>query len=256
MENKQFLVFETLQDGASKTFNNYFTLIKGFLFSVLAAAVVVAGVILVNWSLIVTVQDLFPSVQAIESCSGNIECQKALIAPLTDLIVNNGLIIFMSLVFLYIFFAAIWLGYTKYGLKVYDDNTATFQDMFPSLGQTVRFLVTCWVYILIVCFGLCLLVFPGIYWAIRFSFFRCAILDKNAGIFESLKASWYLTRGYGLKLWVLMILIMILYSVSGFIPFSSIITMPLVLMIYVCAYRKLSLAHGVFKKGNENSSHR
>lgn len=243
MENKQFLVLETLQDGAKKAFHNYLTLIKGFLLSFLAVIVVGAGAILVNWSFIRSAMELLPKMQALESCGENVACQKGLLMPLVALILSNFLILFLTFLFLYIFFSSLWLGYTKYSLKVYDDSQASLKDLFPSFAQVIRFVITGWLYGIIIVLGLLLLLLPGIYWAIRFSFFRCAILDENAGIIQSLKSSWHLTRGHSLQLLGLWILVSILYAISGIIPFSGIITLPLILMIYVCTYRKLGLVY-------------
>ena len=51
---------------------------------------------------------------------------------------------------------------------------------------------------IIVVFGICLFIIPGIYLALRLQFFTAFIVEEDTGIIESLKRSWEITRGQGM----------------------------------------------------------
>ncbi len=81
------------------------------------------------------------------------------------------------------------------------------------------------------------------YFALRLAFARLAIVD-GAGVIESLRRSWHLTRGAVAKL-LLFALAAILVNLLGAIPFGLglLLTIPLTLLALAHAYIKLKHRH-------------
>lgn len=69
------------------------------------------------------------------------------------------------------------------------------RHFFPVLGASILFG-------LIVVIGVICLIVPGIWLALRLGQFQLAIVDRNLGPIEGLKASWEMTRGNALMLFV------------------------------------------------------
>jgi uncharacterized membrane protein len=81
---------------------------------------------------------------------------------------------------------------------------------------------------------------PGIYFAIRFYFFIYFIVDKKAGIIESLKRSWEITKG---QAWNLFLFNLVLFGINllGVICFliGLLVTLPITGVATAFVYRKL-----------------
>ena len=97
------------------------------------------------------------------------------------------------------------LGYMKNIFQALDGE----EPQFSAYGQQARKIITYFVANLfmgiIVVFGICLFIIPGIYLALRLQFFTAFIVEEDTGIIESLKRSWEITRGQGMPLFMLML---------------------------------------------------
>lgn len=87
------------------------------------------------------------------------------------------------------------MGMTRIVLKFVDGGRGDFNDLFSNFDVFLDYLGASVLYGLIVLGGLCLLIVPGIIWAIRFGFFGYFILDRKLGAIDALKASSALTKG-------------------------------------------------------------
>ncbi len=86
-----------------------------------------------------------------------------------------------------------------------------------------------------------LLIFPGIYFAIKYKFFIYFILDKSNNAGESLKASAIITRNHMWKLFLFYILIFIINIIGVLvIGVGLLVTLPLSMLAEAHVYRKLS----------------
>jgi uncharacterized membrane protein len=96
-------------------------------------------------------------------------------------------------------------------------------------------------YGLIVGVGFILLVVPGIYLALRLQFYSFYVVDKNAGITDSLKMSWEATKGNTLNIF-LFVLILIALNILGAIALlvGLLVTIPVSFIAVALLYRKLS----------------
>ena len=95
-----------------------------------------------------------------------------------------------------------------------------------------------------------ILVFVALYFALRIMFFNTFIVDDKSGPLESLKQSFELTKGYFLKVLVILIIIVLFIAVpailSEYFPLTSLIiifTYPFVNIILAVTYRKLVYSH-------------
>ncbi len=125
--------------------------------------------------------------------------------------------------------------YYKIPLNFCDGIRGRIADLFLQYRFFFRYIFATILYGLMCAGGVILLVVPGIYLAIRFSFYGYFIVDKNSGITESLKGSWRITRGSAWKLF--------LYSlvIGGMNILGA-----LVLMVGLFATIPTSLAAGAF----------
>lgn len=96
-------------------------------------------------------------------------------------------------------------------------------------------------YTLIVMWGLILLVIPGIYFAIRLSFWEFFLVDQKLTIKESLRASWDKTKWHERQLlwvWFLSLGVMILWVLALFIGLLR--AVPTIKIAYTHLYKKLA----------------
>jgi hypothetical protein len=90
----------------------------------------------------------------------------------------------------------------------------------------------------------------ALYFALRIMFFITFIVDDKSGPLESIMQSFKLTKGYFIKVVLILLIILILIAIpayiSGFFPLASlliIVTYPFVSIILAVTYRKLVYSH-------------
>ncbi len=134
------------------------------------------------------------------------------------------------------------LGSINLVLHLIDGKKAEIADLYNYSNLAMKILKTFVASILFgIAFvvGLILLVIPGVYIAIRSQFFVYYIVDKDAGIVDSLKMSWNLTKNGVLNLF-LFDLLLIFLNILGAILFGIglLVTVPLSLIAVTSLYRK------------------
>lgn len=132
------------------------------------------------------------------------------------------------------------MGMIRIVLKFVDGGRGDFNDLFSNFDVFLDYLGASVLYGLIVLGGLCLLIVPGIIWAIRFGFFGCFILDRKLGPIDALKASSALTKGakwdlfvFGLAAWGINILGMLCLGIG------VLVTQPVTWLAFGFVYRRL-----------------
>jgi len=138
------------------------------------------------------------------------------------------------------------IGIIYIALRLHDENTAKFKDIFKAVPFFWRYIGTSIAYAVTVLVGLILLIVPGIYWAIKYSFYKYMLIDKNLGPIEALKESGKITHGAKWNLLLFFIVIMIL-NIIGILAMGVglLISMPVTLMATVYVYRKLLKRGGI-----------
>lgn len=134
------------------------------------------------------------------------------------------------------------IGFIKIVLKLIDGHKAEIQELWAYPQYFINLLVSSILYGLIVGVGFILLVVPGIYLALRLQFYSFYVVDKNAGITDSLKMSWEATKGNTLNIF-LFVLILIALNILGAIALlvGLLVTIPVSFIAVALLYRKLSV---------------
>ena len=133
------------------------------------------------------------------------------------------------------------LGYTKNMIQALDNEEPQFSAYGQQSRKIFTLLIAGLIFTIIVIIGLVLLVIPGIYLAIRLSFFNISIVEEDAGILSSLKRSWEITKGQEIPL-LLLLLAAIGFTVLGlaFFIICIFVTTPLIGLMYCYVFKKLT----------------
>jgi len=132
------------------------------------------------------------------------------------------------------------LGVTQFGLKLLRGEEALISDLFSQGSKLIKASIAYLIYALMVALGFICLILPGIYLAIKFMFYKQAIVEKDLGIIEAFKYSSKLTRDNKLFLFALFTLSLIII-LAGFIALivGLIWAIPIVWLSNLIAYRYL-----------------
>lgn len=157
--------------------------------------------------------------------------------PAADSYVGNFIAVAISCIISLLFN----LGYTKNIFQALDGE----EPQFSAYGQQSRKILTYFVanilFFIVVSIGLMFLIIPGIYLALRLQFFTMFIVEEDAGITDSLKRSWEITKGQGLPLFMLFLTTLAIILVGMIIFFIGIfLAFPILLMMQCYVYRKLN----------------
>jgi uncharacterized membrane protein len=147
-------------------------------------------------------------------------------------------------VLLYALHRLMALGMVKISLDFYDHDRSTLKTLFSCWRLIFRDIVATFLYWLMCAVGFALLIIPGFYLLITFGFYQYAIVDENAGVFESFKRSAQITKGNKVNLCGLVLLLAIIrWAALSFFGVTLLIVVPAVALIYAHVYRKLMAAH-------------
>jgi uncharacterized membrane protein len=135
------------------------------------------------------------------------------------------------------------IGYTKIFLRINDGESPKLAEIFQEYKTFWRFLGISILMPLAVLGGLILLIIPGIFWAVRFSFSQLIVVDTKMGPIAAMKESYAITKGSFWKL-------LGFYAVMGFLNLSGLLlfgigllmTIPLTTLASIYIYRELSKA--------------
>lgn len=154
---------------------------------------------------------------------------------------NNFLGSIISFIFI-VLFLVIQLGAYNMILKIVDGKKAAIQDLYtyPNVAMKVlRNIVAGLIVGFIVGIGLLLFIIPGIYLLVRLMFFTYYIVDKDAGIIDSIQMSWNLTKSGVINLFFFgLILFFVNFIGALFFGIGLAITMPLTFLATAVVYRK------------------
>jgi hypothetical protein len=132
----------------------------------------------------------------------------------------------------------IYLGFVRLVLALHDTGKSSVNLLFSCFGLVQKGFFAGIIYFVVVTIGLTLLIVPGIYFGLRLIFFPFFIVDKNAGIIDSLRKSFRATEGEVWPLFGLLLLIPVLAQLPGMIGLffgTSFVT-----TILAYTYRKLT----------------
>ena len=133
------------------------------------------------------------------------------------------------------------IGFLKIILKLVDGKQANFQELWAYPQYFLRFLGASILMGLAVMVGFILLVIPGIYLALRLQFTPFFVIDKDMATMDALKASWDLTNGMVVNLF-LFALLLIALNILGAIALlvGLLVTIPVSIFAVALLFRKLT----------------
>ncbi len=143
------------------------------------------------------------------------------------------------------FWIIITMGLIRIAIDLYENKEPKVYDVFSCYPLFFKYTLTSFIYDAIVTIGFLLLIIPGIIWGIKFMFWKFFIIEKDAGVLESLKKSSIITQNVKWKLF-LFNLILILINIIGFLTILLIfITLPVTFLAVTYVYKKLSSYHKI-----------
>ncbi|PKM99278.1 MAG: hypothetical protein CVU78_07170 [Elusimicrobia bacterium HGW-Elusimicrobia-2] len=133
------------------------------------------------------------------------------------------------------------MGVVKSLIAFADGKKPVIGDLFSCFDKRIVTLFVAGIlYSLMIFIGTLLLIVPGIILGIQFMFFAYFIVDKNAGIMESLRKSSELTSGSKTNIFLLALLLWLINAAGALcLGIGLIITIPLSMAAVAYVYRKL-----------------
>ena len=130
------------------------------------------------------------------------------------------------------------LGATRIGLRVATGHHFDIGMLFSGSRWLVKGYIAYILYMVAISIGIVCLIVPGVFLLLRLGSYMNAIVEKDMGIFESLKYSWNLTRGNTLNLFVVF-LFSILIVIAGCLALivGLLFAFPMMWVMWVVAYR-------------------
>ncbi|TET06858.1 hypothetical protein E3J79_00665 [Candidatus Dependentiae bacterium] len=135
--------------------------------------------------------------------------------PILMLVAKYFIILLIFLAILLFVGIGIYLGFIRLVLTLHDTGKSSVNLLFSCFGLVQKGFLAGIIYFFIVAIGLILLVVPGIYFGLRLIFFPYFIVDKNAGIIDSLRRSFKITEDHGWPLFGLLLLIPVISQLPG-----------------------------------------
>jgi hypothetical protein len=134
-----------------------------------------------------------------------------------------------------------YVGITRFALNVARGNAYAFNDLFDVGGAFVPALIANVLYGIAVALGTIFLVVPGVILALGLSFAVPLIVDRKLGAIEALNASWKLTEGHKLNIFVLWAICFAI-SIAGACAcgVGLLVSMPVVIIAMNYVYLRLT----------------
>jgi uncharacterized membrane protein len=158
-----------------------------------------------------------------------------------ELSLSNVIFYFVFNLILWIISAVVSMGFLHITVLLSEGLDANFSDLFEKANRIINFVVSSILYAIIVTVGFILLIIPGIIFMARFQFYQYAVLEKNIGPIQALKASWRITKDQVTNLilfWIVVLFINVLGALA--LGIGLFITFPLTMIATAYVYKKLA----------------
>lgn len=123
------------------------------------------------------------------------------------------LVLFLYAIMLGLFVIGLYLGFNKIALELCDRGKSSVKELFSCFKLAPKCFAAAILYSIAVAGGLILFIVPGIFIAIRCSLFPYCIIDRNAGVIESLNMSYKITENHAWDWLLLCIAVSIIMSI-------------------------------------------
>lgn len=132
------------------------------------------------------------------------------------------------------------LGYTKNLFQTLDGEEPQFSAYGQQARKIITYVVATILFSIIVIIGCIFFIIPGIYLGIRLQFFTAFIVQENAGILDSLRMSWNITKGSVGKLFLLGLAMIGIFILGLIVLIVGVfVAAPVIYMMYCYTFRKL-----------------
>lgn len=124
---------------------------------------------------------------------------------------------------------------------VYDEEDIPgFSVIFGQLPSLLPGIGISLVSIVIIMLGFLFLIIPGIWFFIALSFATYYLVDRDGGVFDSLRMSWNITKGHIVQIFLFTLAIVGL-NILGFLALGVglLVTVPVSMIAYGSVYRQL-----------------
>lgn len=136
------------------------------------------------------------------------------------------------------------LGLARVGLNLASGHDVSVGQLFGEAGKLLRAIGATIIFWVMIVFGFLLLIFPGIYLALKYGQFLNAIVDKNLGVFEAFSYSASITTNNKLQIFVLGIFCALI-TLAGMLlcGVGLIFAGPVAWLAMMVAYRWMQYGH-------------
>lgn len=118
-------------------------------------------------------------------------------------------------IILSVIISAGWIGIH---IAIAQEKPVQISDLFKQVAISSKYFLAQMVVGLMVLVGLLLMIVPGIYWSLKYTFVPYLVIDKKAGVGEALRISGQMTEGIKWKLLVFLMITM-LFNLGGVMLF-------------------------------------
>ena len=168
-------------------------------------------------------------------------------ASVDIIIVASSPFYFILKILVWLVWMYVWIGITRYMLRLFDGVEVKLHEIFHGVDSIKHFIFILLVLIitkLIILFGIILFIIPGIIASLGLIFAKYVIIENkggNVGVFNAIKQSWKITKGYKWRLFGL-VAVLSLFNIMGILLLivGLIVTLPVSYFVMIAAYRKLS----------------
>ncbi|MHB1420509.1 MAG: hypothetical protein ACYCX4_13155 [Bacillota bacterium] len=132
----------------------------------------------------------------------------ALAYPLNMVVESDSWwLILISILLYFVLTTIVGIGMLRISLRLVDGQHVSFRDFSCSLPVFFRYIITSLLSAIIILLGMVLLIIPGIYFGIKYSFSLYFVIDRGLRPVAALKESSRITRGVKWRIFALGLLI-------------------------------------------------
>lgn len=143
------------------------------------------------------------------------------------------------------------MGILRITLLYVDGEQAEPHDLFACAHLFFRYFVASFAFVLLVVLGLMLFIIPGVVLALKFQFYDYFIIDKNAGIMESIERSGKITEGGLMDLFLFTLALFGINLLGALVlGVGLLISMPVSMLARAHVYRQLEAKPQPQAEGN------
>jgi uncharacterized membrane protein len=134
----------------------------------------------------------------------------------------------------------LYMGLIKISLELYDNKPVNFRMLLSQGSLFITYLIASIIVGFCVGIGMVLLIVPGIIIALMWLFYSFLIVDRHAGIMESLKFSANLTKGVKFDLFIFLLVLVVLNCIGCLVLLVGLlVTAPISCLAMAFVYRQL-----------------